>query len=353
MAQPANGVSFKQAGLAYINALRARRGGRWQVIARDYGGLATDISPGGDFGAPMALDGNWRADFFAVLQTPDKKWVYNSKPNLGFYPFGFVHVDGIERAPKVSSDPLRGLQSIDPLRVDIQDRDKTLIFTPLERNLFVDAVRYNQPLVGVLERAAVEGTYFAGESSDDEPLRRQVFVMHEDTIGGLTELNAFPFPKCVLTDLGSEKGNRKDADAAKFTLSREICPFFTDADGVPLLDGRWSTGSLWEQDNVPGLTFTADAPVATPTAATTANLVFPAPIGGVSPYAYTVKKSANADMSTPATVTVGSPTVSPAGVVTLPLTALTTATTSYFQVTVTDDDGTTALSKVSNAALQS
>lgn len=351
MAQPATGVSFKAAGLAYINRLRARRGGRWQVIARDYGGLATDISPGSAFGSPMALDGTWRDDFFAVLQTSSKKWVYNNKPNLGFYPMGYVDMDGIERAPKINSDPLRGLQSLDPLRVDMTDRDKTLMFTPLERNLFVDAIRFNQPLSGVLERAAVEGSYFAGESSDDDPVRRQVFVMHEDRQGGLVELNAFPFPCCVLTDLGSEKGNRKDPDAAKFTLSREIDPFFTDADGVPLLDGRWSSGSLWDQDNIPALTFTEVAPVATPTAATTATLVFKQVVGGVSPYTFTVAKSAAAAMTSPSAVTVGSTSVT-GGVVTLNLTGLTTATTSYFQVTVTDDDGDTAVSKVSNAALQ-
>ena len=350
MAQPATGVSFKQAGLAYINALRARRGGRWQVIGRDYGGVLTNISPGSDFGAPIALDGNWRADLFGVLRTVDGKWVYNQKPNLGFVPFGYVDVDGIERAPKVSSDPLRGLQSIDPLRVDIQDRDKPLMFTPLERTPFVDAIEYNLPFAGVLERAAAEGTYFAGETSDDEPLRRQVFVMHEDRQGGLVELNAFPFPRCVLTDQGSKKGNRKDADASKITLSREIDPFFVDEFGVPLLDGRWSAGSLWAQDTVPALTFTATRPAGTPTAATTAKLVFPEPIGGVSPYTYTVKKSASADMTSPATVTQTAAVAD--GVVTLSLTALTTATTSYFQVEVTDDDGNTAVSAVSNPVTQ-
>lgn len=350
MAQPATGVSFKAAGLAYINSLRARRGGRWQVIVRDYGGAATNISPGSSFGAPMALDGQWRNDFFAVLQTANKQWVYNSNANLGFYPLGFIDVDGIERAPKVNSDPLRGLQSIDPLRVDIQDRDKTLMFTPLERNLFVDAIRFNQPLTGVLERAAGVGTYFVGESSDDEPLRRQVFVMHEDKQGGLAELNAFPFPRCVLTDLGSEKGNRKDADAAKFTLSREIDPYFADANGVPLLDGRWTSGSLWTADTTQGLTFGMAPPVATPTAAATGTLVFPVPMGGTAPFTYTVKRSANANMTSPTTVTQTAAVNS--GVVTLSMTGLTTATTSYFQVTVTDAASVTAVSQVSNSATQ-
>jgi hypothetical protein len=309
MPQPSTGVSFAAAGLAYLNSLRVRRGGRWSVAVRDYGGSNTNLSPGSGFGAPMATDGAWRSDLFAIVKNSAGQWVYNTASNLGFYPLGWVSPDGIERNPKISSDSLEGLQALDPIRVDIQKRDKTVGFTPLERNPIVDAVRFNQPLTGVLERTA-SGTYFAGESSDDLPIRRQVLILHEDRMGGLVERNAFPFPRCVLTDLGSEKGNKKDADAAKFSLSREIDPYFVDANGVPLLDGRWTTGSLWAQDTTPGLTFLASAPVVTPTAATTANLVFGAPIGGTSPYTYSVKKSASALMTSPTSVTTGSVTVS-------------------------------------------
>lgn len=354
MAQPATGVSYKASGLAYLNSLRARRGGRWAVCVRDYNGSLTNISPSSAFVAPMALDGKWRDDLFAILKNAAGQWVYNSAVNQGFYPIGFVHPDGIERSPKITSDPLEGLQSLDPLRVDMQKRDKTLMFTPLEHNPVVDALQYNQPLTGVLERTAGTGTYFAGETTDDEPLRRQIIVMHEDKQGGLSELNAFPFPRCTVTDLGSQKGNKKDADTAKFTLSREIDPWFTDSLGVPMLDGRWTTGTLWTQDTVPGLTFVPPAPVASATAAATANLVFNAPIGGSSPYTYTVQKSASALMTSPSSATVGTTTVT-SGVVTLALTGLTTATTSYFRVTVTDStSGTplTAVSPVSNAALQ-
>lgn len=354
MAQPSTGVSFAASGLSYLNSLRVRRGGRWSIAVRDYAGSATNISPGSSFAAPLAADGNWRSDLFAIVKNASGQWVYNSSANQGFYPLGFVSPDGIERNPKVSSDPLDGLQSLDPIRVDIQKRDKTVMFTPLERNLVVDALRFNQSLTGVLERAAGTGTYFAGENTDDLPIRRQVIICHEDRMGGLVERNAFPFPRCVLTDLGSEKGNKKDADAGKFTLSREIDPYFVDANGTPLLDGRWTSGSLWTQDTTPGLTFLATAPVATSTAAATANLVFGTPIGGTSPFTYTVQKSAAATMTSPTTVAQGSVTVSN-GVVTIPLTGLTTATTSYFQVTVTDSTTGTALtakSAVSNACLQ-
>jgi hypothetical protein len=302
----------------------------------------------------MALDENWRSDLYAIVKNSANQWVYNNQPNQGFYPIGWIMPDGIERAPKITSDPLEGLQSLDPVRVDMQKRDKTLVFTPLEHNLVVDALQFNRPLSGLLELAAGTGAYFAGESEVTDQIRRQVIVFHEDTQGGLTERNAFPFPRCVLTDLGPQKGNKKDADTTKFTLSREIDPWFVDANGIPLVDGRWTTGSLWDQDTKPGLTFTPPAPVATPLTSTTASLVFPSPIGGVSPYSYTVQKSTSAQMTSPTTATAGSPTVTN-GVVTLPISALTTATTDYFQVTVTDSTPVTPLtatSQVSNACLQ-
>lgn len=347
MSQPANGVSFKSAGLAYLNSLLVNRGGRWSIAVRDYGGSLTNISPGSAFGAPMAQDGLWRSDLFAIVKNAAGQWVYNTAANCGLYPVGFVHPDGIERAPKIDSDPLEGLQSLDPVRVDMQKRDKTLMFTPLERNLVTDALQFNQPLSGLLERAAGGGTYFAGESTDDMPLRRQAIVMHEDKQGGLAVRHAFPFPRCVMTDLGSQKGNKKDADAPKFTLSREIDPWFVDANGVPLVDGRWTTGEIWDQNQVPGLTFTGVAPVATALTATTAKVVFAEPLGGSSPYTYAVQKSADG-VSGWTSATVGSPTVA-SGVVTQPISSLTTATTYYFRVVVTDSDSATATSGVSNS----
>lgn len=346
MAQPTTGVSFKASGLAYLNNLLVNRGGRWSVAVRDYGGSLTNISPGSSFVAPMAVDGQWRSDLFAIIKNAAGQWVYNTATNQGFYPVGYVHPDGIERAPKISSDPLEGLQSLDPVRVDMQKRDKTLMFTPLERNLVVDALQYNLPLTGVLERAAGGTTYFAGESNDDEPLRRQVLVLHEDKQGGVTVRHAFPFPRCVLTDLGSQKGNRKDADAAKFTLSREIDPFFVDATGTPLVDGRWTTGQIWDQNQIPGLTFTGTAPVGTPTAATTATIVIPAPLGGTSPYTYATAKSASSAMTSPSAPAGGTAPVLANGLLTFSLTGLTTATTSYYQITVTDAAANTAKSAV-------
>lgn len=349
MPAPATGVSFAASGLAYLNSLRVRRGGRWSVLVRDYNGAATNISPGSTFGAPLAIDGTWRSDLMAIVKNASGHWIYNSSSNLGFYPLGFIHPDGIERDPKISSDPLEGLQTLDPIRVDIQKRDKTVMFTPLERNLVVDAIRFNQPLANVLERADTSGAYFVGESSDDQPIRRQVLICHEDRMGGLVERNVFPFPRCVLTDLGSEKGNKKDADAARFTLSREIDPYFTDANGVPLLDGRWTAGSLWDQDTSYGVSFTS-TPVVTALTSTTAKVTFSSPVGGTTPYTYTVQKSANGESGW-TSVTAAAPTVS-GGVVTINLSALTSGATNYFRVNLTDAASGTATSAVSNSVTQ-
>lgn len=351
MAQPSTGASFKASGLAYLDTLRIRRGGRWAIAVRDYNGAATNISPGSSFASPMALDENWRTDLFAIMKNANGQWVYNTAPNLGFYPVGTLAPDGVERAPKIDHDNLEILQSLDPARADMIKRDKTLMFTPFENVPWIHCIQYNQPLVDVLHNAAAPGTYFAGESSDPSFIERQVLVMHEDQSGGSVERNVFPMPRCILTDVGAQKGNKKDVDAPKLTLTRLIDNYFVDADGVPMVDGRWVAGSLWDSGVVPALTFTTLAPVATPTAATTATLTFRDPIGGTSPYTYTVKKSSSALMTSPVTVTMGSPTDA-LGVVALPLTGLTTATGSYYQVTATDDDGNIATSGVSNLATQ-
>lgn len=347
MAAPNTGVSFKAAGLAYLDTLRLRRGGRWALAVRDYGASDTNISPGSAFDSPMALDGNWRDDLFTIKKNAAGKWVYNTAPNLGFYPIGTLHPDGIEREPKIDSDEVEILQSLDPARADMQKRSKTLIFTPRENNPVVHCLEYNKPLVDVLHPTTADGVYFAGESSDIEFVERQVLVMHEDRMGGKVERNAFPFARCNLTNIGSRKGNKKDIDEPKLTLTRLIDPYFVDSLGVPMIDGRWVSGDLWTDGVVAALTFTTLKPAATATAATTANVVFRQPIGGTDPYTYTVEKSPDGTSSW-TSATAGSPSVTN-GVVTQPITSLTTATTYYFRVTATDSVSATALSGVSNS----
>lgn len=349
MSQPSTGVAFKSSGLAYMDALRIRRGGDWAIIVRDYNGSETNISPGSDFGSPMALDGTFRDDLFAIVKS-NGRWIYNNAQpnNQRFYPLGYVLPEGIERTPKISSDPLEVLQSVDPARYDMQTRQKTVMFTPIENNPVVHCLQYDLPLTRVLDLGS--GTYFKGENSDVNQMRRQIIVLHEDRQGDKVERNAFPIPKCVITDAGAMKGNKKDADAPKLTFAREIDSWFVDVDGTPLIDGRWCSGTLWDEGLTPGLTFTQTAPVADATGATTANVGFEDPLGGSGSNEYTVEKSPDGVGTwTAATVGSTSPDTPSAGLVRLGLTGLTTATTYFFRVTVTDSDSDTSLSLVSNS----
>lgn len=342
MAQPATGVEFK-AGISFTDALRVRRGGDWTIAVRDNNGALTNISPGGTFGSPMADDGLFRGDLWAIKKV-NGKWVYNMETNLGFYPIGLLHPDGIERTPKIDSDPLEALQSLDPVRVDMQKREKTLMFTPLENSPVVHRLRHNLPLTDVLDLG--DGTYFSGELDETNQIRRQIIVLHEDRQGGKVERNAFPLPRCVLTDAGAMKGNKKDADAPKLTFTREIDPWFVGVDSKPLIDGCWVSGSLWDDGLTPGLTFLPTTPAATETGATSASIVFPKPLGGSGSNVYTVEKSPNGT-GTWTAATVGS--TSGTSTITLGITGLTTGTTYYFRVTATDSASTAAVSRVSNS----
>lgn len=353
MAQPATGVSLTDSALARFNALRVRRGGKWSLLVRDNKGQATNISPGGTFVSPFAADGNWRDDLLAV-KTVNNKQVYNQTANLGFHKIGCSSPDGFVQEHDTNVDALEILQSIDPARVDMTSREKRVTFTGFENNRVLHRLMYNLSLDDILHPSKAGATYVVEESDEIDFMERQFILIHEDKAAGLPERTAFGLSRAVLSKIGNLQGSKTDPTAAELSFTRLIDPYFIGSKGQPIISCMWVSGPAWQEYDTPGFTFTPVAPVATPTAATTATLVFNEPIGGVSPYTYTVKKSANSDMTSPTTVTSSAPTVSN-GVVTLPLTALTTATTSYFQVTATDSTSGTALtavSGVSNAAVQ-
>lgn len=351
MAQPATGVSFKASGLGALQTQRIRRGGNWSLLVRDYDGINTNLSPG-VFGAPMALDGNWRDDLLAVKVNAQGKMVYNNAENLGFHLLGCNSPDGYAQEHDFNDDELEILQSIDPARVDLQSRSKKLTFTGFENKPLLHRLINDEPLTDILDVGA--GTYWAGESATIDFVERQFILLHQDKAAGKLELVAYPLPRYVRASVGKLVGTKSDPLAAELSYKRLIDPYFVDDDGAPLTGGVWVAGPGWDESISPGFTFVPPKPVATATAAATATLVFKAPIGGVSPYTYTVQKSASADMTSPSSATVGTTTVN-AGVVTLSLTGLTTATTSYFRVTATDSTvpaGVAVTSMVSNPATQ-
>lgn len=349
MAQPATGVSLTDSALARFNALRVRRGGKWSLLVRDNKGQVTDISPGGDFVSPFAADGNWRDDLLAV-KIVDKKQVYNQTANLGFHKIGCSSPDGFVQEHDTNVDALEILQSIDPARVDMTSREKRVTFTGFENNRVLHRLMYNLSLDNILHPSKAGTTYVVEESDEIDFMERQFILIHEDKAAGLAERTAFGLSRAVLSNIGNLQGSKTDPTAAELQFTRLIDPYFVGSKGQPIISCMWVSGPAWEEFDTPGFTFGPSAPVGTATAAATATLVFDAPIGGVSPYTYTVQKSASASMTSPTTAT-GTPTVVD-GVVSIALTGLTTATTSYFQVTATDDDDNTTVSGVSNAVLQ-
>lgn len=350
MTQPATGVSLTDSALARFNALRIRRGGKWSLLVRDYDGLRTNISPGGSFVSPLAEDGKWRDDLLAVLTVAGKQ-VYNQKPNLGFHKIGAVNPDGFVQEHDTKVDVLEILQSIDPARVDMQSREKKVTFTGVENSRVMHRLHYDLPLTNILHPSHAGTTYVAEENDEIDFVERQFILIHEDKAAGQVERTAFGLSRVVRSNIGKYSGTKTDPTSGELSYTRLIDPHFIGTKGQPIISCMWVAGEAWDEYDVPGLSFVPPAPVGTPTAAATANLVFEQPVGGASPYTFAVAKSASEDMSSPAVATVGTPNVTD-GIVTLGLTGLTTATTSYFQVTVTDDNDDTAVSAVSNSVTQ-
>lgn len=349
MAQPATGVSLADSALARFNALRVRRGGKWSLLVRDYDGLRTNISPGGSFVSPMAEDGNWRDDLLAVKVVAGKQ-VYNQVANHGFHKIGCASPDGFVQEHDIKVDALEILQSIDPARVDMQSREKKVVFTGYENNRVLHRLINDLPLANILHPSKAGETYVVEESDEIDFVERQFILIHEDKAGGLVERTAFGLSRTVRSDIGKLSGTKTDPTAAELSFTRLIDPNFIGTKGQPIISCMWVSGEAWDEYDTPGLSFVLPAPVGTPTAAATANLVFEHPVGGASPFTFTVQKSANADMTSPAPVTVGTTNVVD-DVVTLGLTGLTTATTSFFEVTVSAA-GETAKSAVSNSVTQ-
>jgi hypothetical protein len=350
MAQPATGVSLTNSALARFNALRVRRGGKWSLLVRDYDGLRTNISPGGDFVSPMAADGLWRDDLLAV-KTVNGKQVYNQTANEGFHKIGCSSPDGFVQEHDINVDALEILQSIDPARVDLTSREKRVVFTGFENNRVLHRLLNDLPLTNILHPSRAGATYVVEENDEIDFIERQFILIHEDKAAGQVERTAFGLSRAVRSNIGNLVGTKTDPTSAELSFTRLIDPHFIGTKQQPLISCMWVSGEAWEEYDTPALTFVPPGPVGTALTATTAELVFDEPIGGVGTYAYTVAKSASALMTTPSAATVGSTTVED-GVVTLGLTGLTGSSTSYFQVTTEDDEEDTAVSGVSNAVVQ-
>jgi hypothetical protein len=190
MAAPSTGVTWVKGGL--------------DVLVRDYAGSATDLSPGGTFGSPFALDGHVRNDLF--ITTP----VSVSATNCGFWLVAAIDPNGVSRKPKVASDDLMILQSNSPIRSDIQEESKTVVFRRFRYKPLLDRLRMNKPLSTVEDVGTT--SYFQGKPASNPFVERQLIPIRSDRAGGLEEPTAEPYPRVVLKDVGEAVMDKKNAD---------------------------------------------------------------------------------------------------------------------------------------------
>ena len=192
MAVPSTGVTWVNSGL--------------DVLVRDYAGSATDLSPGGTFGSPFALDSQVRNDLFITTS------VSASATNCGFWLVGAIDPNGVSRKPKVASDDLTILQSNGPIRSDIQEESKTVVFRRFRYKPLVDRLRMNKPLSTGEDVGTT--SYFQGKPASNPFVERQLIPIRSDRAGGLEEPTAEPYPRVVLKDVGEAVMDKKNADAS-------------------------------------------------------------------------------------------------------------------------------------------
>jgi hypothetical protein len=191
MAAPSTGVTWVNSGL--------------DVLVRDYAGSATDPSPGGTFGSLFALDGQVRNDL--LITTP----VSVSATNCDFWLVGAIDPNDVSRKPKVASDDLMILQSNGPIRSDIQEESKTVVFRRFQNKPLLDRLRMNKPLSTGEDVGTT--SYFQGKPASNPFVERQLIPIRSDRAGGLEEPTAEPYPRVVLKDVGEAVMDKKNADA--------------------------------------------------------------------------------------------------------------------------------------------
>lgn len=332
MPAPSVGVTWVNSGLGGFDGARARRGGLVAVLIRDYAGLSTDLSPGGLFASPFALDGQLRNDL--LISTPTSV----SATNQGFWSAGALDPKGVSRKPKVTSDDLMILQSNTPIRSDIQEESKTVIFKCFENAPLLDRLRMNKSLTGTEDVGTT--AYFQGKPASAPFTERQLILIRSDRAGGLEELTAEPYPRVVLKDIGDAVMDKKNADAHELTFEVLLDPFFVDLAGVPLGDAVWREGAGWRAGGgVP--VFPGAVPVAAPTTTGKATITFTNPTDtsvhdADGPFIYSVQKSVDAG------VTWATAALDPAGA-TLPQASVTIGATTTTVKVMTLTAGATLL----------
>jgi len=356
MTQPETGADWSVGGFTDTDSRFAIRGPLVAVLARDYRGAATDISP--HLFNPLAKDGKLRADLFARRKVGGY-WVNNPEPNQGWLFLGAnTKTGGPEREPNIDASPLEILQSNYPIEKDITKIEKTVKFTPIETlNPVVKALRNNVPLQdedgNLLVAEPGQGDYFVGTPLEADFVPRQLLLVRARSRAGGKLYTVEPIPLCKLTKIGAAKMDTEDADANELEFSLEPDPFFLIPDPrnpgilIPGLDGEWVGGKGWTTiQGAPKVSNTP--PTVTPGAAGKASIVFADPTGAGDPFTFAAESTVD-DGTTWLPAELDGPAVSSGGNTTVKVKTVAAGATK-FRVKVTGTNGASVYTPKSAAA---
>ncbi len=357
MTRPSTGTTWKAGGFNDVDSRFLERGGLIAALIRDARGPATDISPHNSDGSvkfsPLAADGQLRDDLFAFKKV-NGYWVPNPDPNEGFHLVGaFKEGEGPKKTASIDTDDYMIEQDNWPFDSDITKEDEPFSFTGVETaKPLLRRLRNNLPLSRADGTLLVEtpGGVDAGwgKPIGADPIDRQVLLLRARRKGGKTLYTCTGYALAKLSNIGDSQMGKKDADAAELTfkpLPDGIFMAMIDGEYVPVIKYEWIGGDAWAAlGDQPK--FGGDTPLATATGSGAATVKFATPTGGTTPYSYTVEAKQGSGSWTPATLD-GAPSVA-GGNTTLTLKSLAAGST-VFRVTVTDDNGASAVTAVSNA----
>jgi len=348
---PSTGAPWSTSYLGSLRTNRVRRGGRVAVLARDYFGSTTNISP--TVFSPFAQDGQIRLDLLAAIPDPANvgNWIKNPATNQGWYLVGWLDPKGVDIMPDMSVDKLEGLQSNETLRSDIQKEGGSVSFTALESTGLTDALEFNRPLADVVDDGA--SGYFQAKLADAALVERQILVIRADTTAGGAEYTAIPFPRVAVDKVDKRTLDKKNAESLSITFDALLDPYFVDSLGRPLASGRarWRSGAGWlAAGGTP--TFSSVAPAATAVSGLKATISVAEPTDyDPSTVTYTVAQQVGgAGAYTSSTLATGvNPTGVGTGTLVFTVTGLTVSSTYKFQITATGSDAVAVTSVSSNS----
>jgi hypothetical protein len=267
MALPTTGVDWPVSGLNKFLGNRVRKGGLVALLMRDYGGLSTDLSPGGVFGSPFAQDGFVRSDLLITA----------TAPNQGWFLVGALSPDGPSVTPNITLDETEILQSNEDILAEITKNSADIGFMAYESKAVTDALENNLPLSSLQD----DGTagYVVGSPSDADLIERQIMLIRAHKADGLREFTARAFPRVTLSKLNKRTWNKKTVDMVDVVYKRLLDPYCT-LNSVPQADLTWRDGPGWRAaGGVPVLAATPTTAAATTTGKATLSTPDPTGVG--------------------------------------------------------------------------